>query len=80
MSVAVGSGDGDGDDGAASAITTAAPLTKKLSRLRLALSPNSKTYQNYLEEARKERLQWIDSEPVQARPPIIGFDGHVDNL
>eukprot|EP00750_Incisomonas_marina_P017631 INCI2293.1.p1 GENE.INCI2293.1~~INCI2293.1.p1 ORF type:complete len:732 (-),score=115.93 INCI2293.1:1283-3478(-) len=48
------------------------------SRLRLALSPTSRMYLNYLEEARRERMTWIAAVPVQAAPAVIGFDGKVD--
>lgn len=47
------------------------------SRLRLALSPNSRMYLSYLEEARRERMAWIAAVPVQAPPAVIGFDGKV---
>ena len=47
------------------------------SRLRLALSPTSRMYLNYLEEARRERMTWIAAVPVQAAPAVIGFDGKV---
>ena len=51
---------------------------RSMSRLREALSSNSRTYLNYLEEARRERLAWIDNFVVQPGPEKIGFDGSVD--